>query len=62
MTDKVVILSQAYATCPECDDTVWEILLGKLNFEFENIIGFRCYQCGYDVLVKITHNNESPSP
>ncbi len=62
MNDKVVILSQAYATCPYCDDTAWEILLDGLNFEFEHIIGFRCYQCGYDVDVKIRHDNEPPSP
>ena len=40
---------QYVANCPECRCKHWEIMLDSVNDDWENIIGTRCVECGFEV-------------
>jgi len=53
-SNKVIILHEYFAQCPNCGETDWQILLDKPDFEFTTIVAFRCSECNYEVLINIT--------
>ena len=53
-SNKVLILHEYFAECPNCQGRDWHILLDRPNFEFTAIVAFRCSECNYEVLINIT--------
>ena len=50
--NEVIKFFKSYAVCPECGGQEWLIALSGFGLNFENILSFKCNNCGYEIVLE----------